>query len=368
MNRPKTASPDSDTPEGWQKLGNWVFNPETAYMLAFILGLVLLTIYSVYQEEYSSHHPLLVFVKELGFAYTIAAILGWSIERFNLFRHVLHENRLKNDLEKLTEKLLQLMGEANRKHSEAIAKDVIEAVYGTAIPKPILDALIIYILQAHKIRRKFKVRLELLPLDKYLVERHGYEYIDGAEKKSDSERVVLFYQAEWIDQNVSAATIDMPFAIEFLLEGAHRKEIAGPQYFTVAEHVDDSDLATPHFSANGLEEFRKKGLIAEETPQRMRVFYQDTGVPSKEQRLVKLGYINIHDSEDEHVIQCIPPCITAELSIKCADSLALTVSSIHPEDEVEVSTQDGLARNERTWKLPSALLPSQGFIVSWRMK
>lgn len=350
------------------RLWSLITRPTYVYQFTFVTGLLLVLAYVTipYMTKNSAHWTL-VFVKELGFAYVVAAILGFSIERYNQLRHQQDEQKRLSNLEKQAEFLVTLINEGHKKNLASfgtqVAKDVIEAAYGTTVPKEVLRALARFVLQAKRIRHTFNVTIELESLLK-VREGQRHQYQSDEDRARDSKLVVLTYTSEWTDENVTVDAMDMPVPVEIVKEGPDLAEIVGLQAFAARDPA--LPKAAPWCDVKSVAELRQAGLEAKEDLQTLRFTYLARNVPSRGRASFLLRYVTVQDVDDEIIVTSVPPCVKAELIVHPDPDLQINVTSIHSEVEQEIPAALTWRKGERRWTLSTALLPSQGFVLSWK--
>lgn len=365
-----TASDEETVARWWLRLWKFCTNPEFVYVISFTLGIFLIFCYLIISSIFPSQSQLATsFLKELGFAYVVAAILGFSIEEFNKHRHIQHERTWKAGLDDQGKKLIRII---NEKHSEntqnfkkEIAKNVIEAVYGASVPKEILNAVTRFVLQAKRIRHQYDLKIELRRLDEYRASQ-GHKYTTEEERFLESNRVVLISTTKFIDQNVTATAEDVLIPLQILKEGQDDHcDVTKMNFFKAFDPDESSEKQTLLYCASG-DDLRKNGLIKEETPGTLKILYTANAVAPSRRIGVMYKRTSLHDTNDSHIVMSLPPCIRFTLSLRCSQSLIVTVSSIHTEDEHEVPRDGDWEDDERRWTLTTALLPCQGFVLNWR--
>ncbi|HIE4123146.1 hypothetical protein [Stenotrophomonas maltophilia] len=352
-------------PKWWQRLWVMISSPKKVYPFTFLLGCVLILFYLIiphllgFEANWS-----LSFVKELGFAYVIAAILGFSIEAFNHARHLLHEKTREAELEAQGRHLVAMIEDGHSKNLDSfgnkVAKDVIEAAYGVTVPKEVLNALSQFVLQARRIRREFSISIDIQLLDRFREERN-HVYSGEDERAKDAKRVALTYSATWEDENVLAGACDLPIPVEIVKEGPMLDGVVGLKLFSAKIDGEEGD-----FRAESVEGLRKLGIDVDDDQEKLQFCYTVKGLPSRSRARFSLKHVTVQDINDEIIVMSLPPCVNIELAVQHGKGLDVVVSSMHSEKAIELPASALWKEGERRWKLATASLPSQGFVVTWK--
>ena len=352
-------------PQWLKKLWRKFTAPQVVYKTTFTTGAVLVLFYVVLSSD---HHWSWAFVKELGFAYVVAAILGYSIEQFNSMRHELHEKSRQQDLQRQAEHVISLM---RKEHSESaasfgrqVAKDVIEAAYSATVPEPVIRAVSQYVLHAPRRRHDYSGKVEIHRGDEVRERlQKGFVYESDGARLADSKQVVVIHTSRSSDENVSAHALDLPIPVEVIKEGP---VIDGLGCLRAFKAYDPSEPDRPWVDASSTADLMGMGIDVIDTAAKLNFSYQTPRLPSRGRADVLLQYLIVQDLEDELVLMSLPPCVKATLTVIHSPSISISVSSIHSEAELALTREADWGAEEHRWTLRTALLPCQGFVLNWR--
>ncbi len=351
------------TPRWWIDLFPRLTNEKNVYSFFFLMGACLVLTYLFFPVSANSI-PLL-FIKELGFALIIAAMLGFTIEWFNVIRHEHRENSLSSLLSDQSRNIIDAVAVSQVIAIEnigfKISKGVFEAIHGTSIPKEVLDALTRFVLAATRVRFDFQIKIWITKLDEYLMAK-GHVYDNADEREADAKKVAFIYYSYWLDKNVSAHTIDMSLPFEIFKEGPRMGGITGFNFFKVSHQINGTQKTV---RCESMEDLRASNMNVKEIERKFSFEYNAECVPAGGSVEVEFKYILIQDIEDDHIIMSLPPCVGIDLMVSHSESISLTVSSVHSEPEIELERSPGWPDGERRWQLQSALMPCQGFVIMW---
>lgn len=353
-------------PGWWSNAWDVLTAPKFVYRLSFFAGLFLILAYlCIPLFTGSGPNWALSLVKELGFAYVIAAILGFSIEDFNKRRHLQLEGSRQADLQLQADHLIKLIEKEHAERTETfankIARDVIEAAYGATVPKPVLQAFTKFVLQAKRIRHDFKVDIDLYRLDE-VRESEGHRYEDAQERARDSNRVLLTYTSRWTDENVTAESLDMHVPVEIIKEGSAHANFGGLKLFQ-ASLIGDGHVQL--IDADSVAALERQQIEVLDSAKELNFEFVARAVPTRSKASFVLQIQIVQDLEDEISVMSLPPCVEATLKVRHSRLFGITVSSIHSEPEIKLAREPQWHRDEHQWKLATALLPSQGFVLNW---
>jgi len=354
-----------------------MLHPHQIYPFTLMLGSIVIASYLILSDVFGFHSWLLVLAKELGFAYVVAAVLGFSIEAYNRWRDHLRQDVVSDRLNDLTNAIGSIISEQTnlvaKDLGSKVAVDVLGAVYRRTIPSKILDATVKHVLGAERIRHSYYITVQVQRLSEYLEESFG-AYEDESARERDRHRVALVYSSSWIDENVGPSERDVEVAAQSICEGPEIEGITGIQYFRVFRNVGTAfqhDLVRKDYREarqDSRQEGGLDGLVVQSkvTSQRTDTIVRIPKVAPREKFGVELIRVSVQDLEDEHVAMCMYSSAEAQLKVRSAPDLDVTVTSIHSDDAVELPREVSWHDRERRWRLTSALLPCQGFVLNWR--
>lgn len=355
-----TTEAGDEVPNWWGKLGRHIARPSVVYSACFAFGTILIAASKLCFPTPEEHDIYSELIKEIGVAFIIASILGFSIEQFNKFRH---EREIKKHSQYLVGLMHRRQTEATTDFNRKVARSVIEAVYGASIPEEIISAVTRFVLQARRIRLTFEATVELHRLDKYRID-HGHKYTDQAEKFRDSQKVALVYFSKWIDQNVGPDTQNMQVPVEVLKDGPEYAELDKFIFFRVFDpEREDGTNAIDCFESEM--SLKNANLIVSEGPQSLIFEYTAKSVPPRSKIGFMLKILMIQEIKDEHIVMCKAPCQSTSLRVHSNNIVRVDVSSIHSESPVEIPSQPDWRPGERRFRLSTAALPCQGFVLNW---
>lgn len=345
----------------------FVSDPDVVYWATFSIGMIFIVGYVVLGGADDQYKIVLQIAKELGVALVIASILGYTIEKFNSHRHEQRELSFQTDLENVATKLLSMMATEQAHKIDAVrvkvAKDVVEAVYAASIPREVLAALTKFVLQAPKIRISHETKIELHKLDDYRISQ-GYRYASDAERAEDKMRVAVVYVAKWTDQNISDHSLEISAPVQVVKDGLQINGVSGFCSFRAfLPNQDEGERILIDIPSE--DDLRRSGLVGVDSAQELSFQFVAEGIPFQGQVSFWLKQVMIQDLKDELILMCAVPAISAQLNIIAERSFNAIVSSIHSEDAAELGHEADWHQHERRWKLRTALLPCQGFVLNW---
>lgn len=348
----------------------FISDPDVVYWATFFIGATLIIGYIFLGEGGGGYKISLQIAKELGVAFVIASILGYTIEKFNNHRHEQRELSFQTDLENVAKKLLSMMATEQAHKIDSVrvkvAKDVVEAVYAASIPREVLAALTKFVLQAPKIRICHETKIELHRLDDYRVSQ-GYRYSSDEDRAKDKGHVAVVYVAKWTDQNISDDSLEISAPVQVVKDGLQINGISGFCSFR-AFLPGSNDAERILIDIPSEEALRRSGLVAADSAQELSFEFVAEGVPFQGQVSFWLKQVMIQDLKDELILMCAVPAISAQLNVIAEKNFNAIVSSIHSEDVVELGHEADWHQHERRWRLRTALLPCQGFVLNWDEK
>lgn len=357
-------------PQWLIRIWRFVSDPGVVYWATFSIGLMFISVYVIVDADETAFKVILKIAKELGVAFVIASILGYTIEKFNNHRHEQRERSFQGDLENVAKKLLAMMATEQAHKIDAVrvkvAKDVVEAVYASSIPREVLRALTKYVLEAPKIRASHETKIEIHKLDNFRLGQ-GHCYNSEADRQRDAQNVVVVYVAKWTDQNISDDSRMIAAPVQVMKDGLQVDGVSGFcsfRAFLPESHGPDGVL----IDMSSEEELRASGLVKVDSDQELSFEFVAEGIPFQGHVSFWLKQVMIQDLKDELILMCAVPAISAQLNVIADRGLNAIVSSLHSEDAIELGREADWHQNERRWKLRTALLPCQGFVLNWDAK
>lgn len=302
--------------------------PRYVYSAIFIVGVVFIWLGTHPSPCFiSDSYSLLCsiasdkFIKEIGVAFVIGALVGSTVEIYNLRRHELDRQELKEDASKNTKEVALY----------AVRQGVL-ALF-PALSEKILIATHRHILEATVTRENFVIQ------------------IDFNEINNGSNLRVLT-SVRYKLRNPSSISLDHDFVFLFEPEvKGDRKRNTELKYLKLASEV-----------FNGADAIERSGLV-DRNEDRVVGLRKTLALPSNSVTDVFLQYSEERSITDiDYWIMTIPSD-GISLTIASCEGLDYYVDALHPDDpDQEPSATDARIK---TWELRQGLLPGQGLLLRW---
>lgn len=267
------------------------------------------------------------FVKEVGVSLVIAALVGSTVEIYNLRRHELEREETLSNLTTNAEKVIAgLVDRSAREGVLALFPSLSPLIIG-ATHKQILDAKVA--------RGKYHILVQF---------------------ESDKGEGFLFVTTEirYELRNLSNATqqCDYRFTFEPELRGALEKETS----------LNYLKIASEEF--RGISQMESHGLIVRNGSQ-VKEIYKKVEVLEKNTIEISLEFTERREFSDTDYWVMTTPTDGLSLTVVSCAGLEYFVDALHPRD---AHPEQAAARtNTKTWEIREGLLPGQGILLRWRL-
>lgn len=302
--------------------------PRYVYSAIFIIGIVLIWLGTHSSPCFIADPYSLVcliasdkFIKEIGVAFVIGALVGSTVEIYNLRRHELDRQELKEDASK----------NAREVAFYAVRQGVL-ALF-PALSEKILVATHRHILEATVTRENFAIQIDFNEI-----------------KGGSNLRVQTSIRYKLRNPSSISLTHDFVFLFEPEMKG-DRKRNTELKYLKLASEA-----------LNGAEDIEKSGLV-DRNEDRVVGLRKALTLPSNSVTDVFLQYSEERCFADiDYWIMTIPSD-GISLTIASCEGLDYYVDALHPDDpDQEPSATDARIK---TWELRQGLLPGQGLLLRW---
>lgn len=319
--------------------------PRYVYPLIFFIGLFLMWLgahsFPCFKTDRYSFSLICslasgTFIKEIGVAFAIAALVGSTVEAYNLRRHDIEAEEMSRRFFELGEQITEEVAINAVRHGAL--------TFFPALSSTIIGATQRQVLQAQITRENYQIHI-------------GIEKID--EKKCLLVMINIQYKLR--NDTNSAIPYEFAFGFEPELQGGLDRE------------------TTPHFlkisseEFNGIIEMERDGVV-HRSGERITKLFKKTVVPAKSVVDVEVEFTEQRMLDDCLYWVMTIPSDRLSLELQPCVGLEYAVDSLHPFDaEGPQSTTRRVTpfrhtkakTKTKTWEIQKGLLPGQGILLRW---